>query len=71
MSQIFLTYPSNKRSIKMTLSMEQGGDDTDRGKTETSTETPLSAILFIINLTQTGMGWNPGLRGERPATNKF
>ena len=31
-------------------------NDNDWGKTETSTETPVSAILFTTNLTQTGMG---------------
>ena len=40
----------------MKMNVEQWWNDNDRGKTETFTETPLSAILFTTNLTQTGMG---------------
>ena len=53
------------------MSVEQWWNDNDWGKTETSTETPVSAILFTTNLTQTGMGQNSGLRGEGQATEKF
>jgi hypothetical protein len=37
----------------------------------TRRETCLSATLSTINPTWTNLGSNPGLRGERPATNRL
>jgi len=37
----------------------------------TRNETSPSVTSFATNLIWTGMGWNPGLHGERPATNSM
>jgi len=37
----------------------------------TSQKTCYSATEFTTNLTWTGLGWNPGLRGDRSATNRL
>jgi hypothetical protein len=34
-------------------------------------KTRVSATLFTINAIWTGLVWNPGLRGRRPATNRL
>jgi hypothetical protein len=45
-------------------------NDADRGKMGVVWEKNcLSDTLYIINLTWTGSGSNPGLRGERATTN--
>jgi hypothetical protein len=41
------------------------------GNRSTRRETCLSATLVTTNLTWTDPGSNPGLRGERPATNRL
>jgi hypothetical protein len=47
-------------------------NDTGRGKPKKSQEkTCPSTTLFSTNATWTDPGMNPGLRGERPATNRL
>jgi hypothetical protein len=46
-------------------------NDTDRRNLRTRTKTYPSANSFITNSTWTGLGANPGLRIERPATNRL
>jgi hypothetical protein len=50
--------------------VEPRWNDIDRGKPKTSEKILPSAILSTINLIWTKPGANPGLRGERPATNR-
>jgi hypothetical protein len=51
--------------------MEHQWNEIDRGKPTTRRKTCLSATLSTTNLTWTDPGSNPGLRGERPATNRL
>jgi hypothetical protein len=51
--------------------MEQKWKDIDRGKPRVLRETCLSANLSTTTPTWTAMGANPGLRGEKPATNRL
>jgi hypothetical protein len=52
--------------------MEHQWNEIDRGKpTTTRRKTCPSATLSTTNLTWTDPGSNPGLRGERPATNRL
>jgi hypothetical protein len=46
-------------------------NDIDRGKPKNSEKTCHSDTLFNIYHTLTESGANPGLRGERPATNRL
>jgi hypothetical protein len=50
--------------------MEHRWNETDRGKPKFSGENCRSATLSTTNPTWTEPGLNPGLRGERPATNR-
>jgi hypothetical protein len=51
--------------------MEHQWNEFDRGKPTTRRKTCPSATLSTTNLTWTDLGSNPGLRGERPATNRL
>jgi hypothetical protein len=51
--------------------MEQRWNETDRGKPKYSGKTCPSATLSTTNPTWTDPESNPGLRGERPATNRL
>jgi hypothetical protein len=51
--------------------MEHQWNEIDRGKPTTRRKTCPSATLSTTNLTWTYLGSNPGLRGERPATNRL
>jgi hypothetical protein len=51
--------------------MEHQWNEIYRGKPTTRGETCPSATLSTTNLTWTDPGSNPGLRGERPATNRL
>jgi hypothetical protein len=52
--------------------MEHRWNEIDRGKPKYSGgKTCPSAILSATNPTWTDPGWNPGLRDERPATNRL
>jgi hypothetical protein len=51
--------------------MEHQWNEIDRGKPTTRRKTCLSATLSTANLTWTDLGSNPGLRGERPATDRL
>jgi hypothetical protein len=51
--------------------MEHQWNEIDRGKPTTRRKTCLRATLPTTNLTWTDPGSNPGLRGERPATNRL
>jgi hypothetical protein len=53
------------------LSMEHWWNDTDRGNRSTGRDTCPSATLSITDSTWTGLGANPGLGGEKPATNRL
>jgi hypothetical protein len=55
----------------LNLSMEHWWDDADRGIQSCRKGTCCSAILSTTNRTWTELGSNPGLRGERPATNRL
>jgi hypothetical protein len=46
-------------------------DDVDRGKPKNLEINLSSATLSTINSTWTGPGANPGLRNERPSTNRL
>jgi hypothetical protein len=50
--------------------MEQRWNEIDRGKPKYWGKTCPSATLFTTNPTWSDPGSNPGLRGERPATNR-
>jgi hypothetical protein len=50
--------------------MEQRWNDTDSKKQKDSKKN-LSATLSTTNPTRTALGANPGLRGEKPATNRL
>jgi hypothetical protein len=52
-------------------SMVHQWNEIDRGKPTTRRKTSPSATLSTTNLTWTDPGSNPGLRGERPATNRL
>jgi hypothetical protein len=51
--------------------MEHRWNETGRGKQKYWGKTCPSATLSTTNLTWTDLGSNPGLRGERPATNRL
>jgi hypothetical protein len=52
--------------------MEQRRNDIDRGKPKGSEKlTCPSATLSTIKLSWTALGTNPGLRGEKPVTNRL
>jgi hypothetical protein len=51
--------------------MEHQWNEIDRGKPTTHRKTCPSATLSTTNLTWIDLGSNPGLRGERPATNRL
>jgi hypothetical protein len=51
--------------------MEHQWNETDRGKPITRRKTCPSATLSTTNFTWTDPGSNPGLCGERPATNRL
>jgi hypothetical protein len=51
--------------------MEQQWKEIDRGKPTIRRQTCPSATLSTTNVTWTDPGSNPGLRGERPATNRL
>jgi hypothetical protein len=51
--------------------MEHQWNEIDRGKPTTRRKTCPSATLSTTNLTWTDPESNPGLRGERPATNRL
>jgi hypothetical protein len=51
--------------------MENQWKEIDRGKPTSRRKTCPSATLSTTNLTWTDPGSNPGLRGERPATNRL
>jgi len=53
------------------MSVDYLWNGTDRRKKSTLRKTCPSATLSTINLTWTDLGSNPGLRGERPATNRL
>jgi hypothetical protein len=53
------------------LVMEHRWNETDRGKPKYSGKTCPSVTLSTTNPTWTDPGSNPGLRGERPATNRL
>jgi hypothetical protein len=53
------------------LVMEHRWNETDRGKPKYSGGKPPSATLSTINPTWTDAGSNPGLRSERPNTNRL
>jgi hypothetical protein len=55
----------------MKMSMETWWNNTDKGKPKYLEEKCPSAILSTINLTWPGMRSRPGLRGEKPATNRL
>ena len=46
-------------------------NDTDGGQPQYWRYTGDSATLWTSNLTQIGLGPSPGLRGERPATDRL
>jgi hypothetical protein len=53
------------------MNMEQWWNDIFAGETEVLGENLPSATLFTTNPTWIDPGANPGLRGERPATNRL
>lgn len=52
------------------MNMEQWQYDTDRQNRSTGRETSPSGALST-DLTLTGLGWNLGLRGERPQRDRL
>jgi hypothetical protein len=57
--------------VDVWMSMEHWWNDTYKGNRSAGIKTCPSAILSVTNLTWTGQGSNPGLRGERLATNRL
>jgi hypothetical protein len=55
----------------LSLEMEYRWDETDRENQSIRGRTCPSATLSTTNPTLTDPGSNPGLRGERPATNRL
>jgi hypothetical protein len=53
------------------VNMEQRWNDADRGNRKTRRKACHSAPLSTTNPTMTDLGANPGLRGEKPATNSL
>jgi hypothetical protein len=53
------------------MNMEQWWNDIFAGETEVLGENLPSATLSTTNLSWIDPGANPGLRGERPATNRL
>jgi hypothetical protein len=51
--------------------MEHRWNEVDREKPKYSGKTSPSASLSTTNPTGAVIGWNSGLRGERPATNRL
>ena len=56
---------------RMTINMKHWGNYTDRGNWHTVKKTCPRATRFSKNPTRIVMGFNPGLRGERPATDRL
>jgi hypothetical protein len=61
---------SGKGNMKMRMSIEHWWNNTDRGNRATGRKTCPSTTLSTTNVTGTDLGSSPGLRGERPATNR-
>jgi hypothetical protein len=55
----------------MKMSTENWCSDTERASRSTGSKTCPSDTSSITNLTWTGLGSNPGLCNERPATNRL
>jgi hypothetical protein len=55
----------------MKISVENWWNDTDRGNRSTGRKTCPSATLYTTNHTWTYLAPNPGLRGDKPATDRL